>query len=122
MQTFTKLVFDEFIYAGDWYTSSEFNVLIGSADKMGLQATVDNVTTASGTLDVRVQHSGDGRNWADKNTTNEIAMTGLSTSAQTTKGGSDDGTKTGLGLGRLKITLGTATSAHVRVWVTGRIT
>ena len=79
----------------------------------------DQVTTA-GTLTVRIQHSGDGLNCVNKNASAEVNGVAINPSATNTAYGSDAGATPSLGFVRLALTLTTSTSAHVKLWVTGR--
>jgi hypothetical protein len=72
----TRIVFDEILNAEGGlllYTSLEHIDFLSDAHQIGLQA-IFSTSATTGTLDlvVRIQQSGDGRNWLDKNTTPEL--------------------------------------------------
>jgi hypothetical protein len=122
MIVISECVFDEVIHgaATDYYTANKYNELLGRADKLTIQALVDNVETGSGTISVRIEHSGDQRNWKPKNGTDEIITVSISTSATTSTIGSDSGSTASLPFVRLRVVLATATRAHVKLFVCGR--
>ena len=122
MRKFNILVWDDFIAGAGTvvYTRPELNDRLADPDQLGLCAVTDQVTGASGSISVQIQHSADGINWTNKNTTAEINAASLSTTATNVAYGSDSGATPSLGLVRLKITLTTATQAHLKLWATGR--
>ncbi|MFO0759489.1 MAG: hypothetical protein U0359_23560 [Byssovorax sp.] len=77
MQQGTRIVFDEMLNAEGGitlYTSLEHTDFLSEADQLGLQAIFStSVTSGMLILDVRIQHSGDGRNWLNKNTGPELS-------------------------------------------------
>ena len=127
MKRFTALVFDETIHTTTpVYTSNAHNDVLGSADKLCIQAVVDEVANiTSPTLTVAIEHSADGRFWIQKNTPPEIDAASTPTGGTTPLVGSDQGGVPSLCLVRLRLTLGGTggtPAAHVRVHVTGRDT
>lgn len=121
MRKFNILAFDDFISGSGTtvYTRSELNEKLAEVDKLALFPVTDQVS-ANGTLTVRIEHSGDGLNWTDKNTTAEIDAVAIDTGLTNKAYGSDSGTTPSLGFVRLALTITTTTSAHVKLWVTGR--
>jgi len=121
MRKFNIPVFDDFISGSGTTvtTRPELNDRLAEVDKLALFAVTDQVTT-TGTLTVRVQHSGDGINWVNKSETAEINGEAIATSTTNTAYGSDSGATPSLGFVRLSITITTSTLAHVTMWVTGR--
>jgi len=64
-QSFT--LFDEYLPASaTTYTSTDFNTRLGAFDEIVLHTVADNMST-TGRLDIFVEHSGDGRNWMQRN-------------------------------------------------------
>lgn len=107
------------------YTSTELLGRLGQYDKIALQAIVDNISgTTIGTFTLKVEHSADGRNFA------EISGNGMTSINNLSLGTAGDiaigyGYNTGeipfLGYVRFKMYFSNGTtSAHVRVLVTQR--
>ena len=73
MRKFNILAFDDFISGAGTtvYTRPELFEKLAEVDKLALFPVTDQVTTA-GSLTVRIQHSGDGLNWVNKNATAEV--------------------------------------------------
>lgn len=125
MLKFQALVFDQSIQASaqpvTYYTPAAMNERLASADKLGIMAVTD---TASGggsqQVTVQIQVSGDGMFWANKNGTAEIANGTMGTTGVTSLYGADASASASMGFVRLAITLSTATTAHVKVYVAGR--
>ena len=72
---------------------------------------------------MQVEHSGDGRNWVAKQTVPEVGGSGgaaILAGQVSTAYGYDNGTLPSLPFVRLKVRLTTTTSAHVKVYATGR--
>lgn len=120
-------MFDEFLpNQNTFYTSEEHSEALGEMDQISLNCIVDS--GSGGDIIVHIQHSADGIHWIDKNTNGEIAPTnnynesnGSFLAGTTSLAGDDDGTVPNLGLVRLSVKLdGTATSAWVKIWSTGR--
>ena len=122
MRIWTKLIFDETIVGTtDVFTSPEHNLLLGQCDKHHFHAVIDQVSGTTPSLAGRFQHSGDQRNWDNKNGSNELASGTLVTTGTNNTMGTDPGTAVGAGYGRMKFTLaGTNPVAHVKLYVTGR--
>jgi hypothetical protein len=93
MRKFNILVWDDFIAGAGTvvYTRPELNDRLADPDQLGLFAVTDQVTGASGNISVQIQHSADGINWTNKNTTAEINAASLSTTATNVAYGSDSG-------------------------------
>jgi hypothetical protein len=119
MRKFNVQVFDEIITGTgtSWYTSTEFNEPLGSADLLTLQAITTLVAGTSPTLTIAAEHSADGANFVEY----PSAVFGPTAIAS-------EGTYDSLfGYGepllprvRFKLTLGGTTPAcRVRLWVTG---
>jgi len=129
MRTFHQLVFDDQLTSAQAIaiTPDHLADSLGDLDQIAIMAVVDNVSSASGAFKVQIFHSADGRLWLPKSGTDGDAEVGglfghtLPAYSQEAFTGVDAGTTPSLGLVRLKIDLGTSGSAHVRVYVTGRI-
>jgi hypothetical protein len=68
------LVFNDIIYPGATsYTSATFNDALAQHDMISVMAVIDNVSVASTTFDLYVQHSCDGRNWLQRSDPNQSA-------------------------------------------------
>jgi hypothetical protein len=67
MQAFNKQVLDETISgtSSTWYSSADFNELLGQADRLGVSAVVGDVSGSNPSLRVRVDHSADGEHWSE---------------------------------------------------------
>ena len=134
MRLFNQLVFDE-VVAGTTsvYTDPKWNTIFGAAEKLVIEAVVDNVTTASGsaTITAFIEHSADNLHFQQKNGTGgsnpEVQITGMSAGSTYVKVGTDPTSASNPGIpsaafARLNIALSVATTpqAHVKIWVTGR--
>src|SRR6266487_3505065 len=108
MKRFTALVFDDTIHTTtSVYTSHAHNDVLGSADKLCIQAVADEIANVtSPTLTVAIEQSADGRFWTPKNGTPEISAASTPSGATTPLVGNDAGTTPSLCLIRLKLTLG----------------
>jgi hypothetical protein len=131
MRQGVALVFDEVILGPtDAYTAPELNALLAVQDQMGFQVIVDNVrfSVAGGppTLSVWLETSGDGRNWATKNTGPEVQPFSIfETQTNVSPYSADVGTLPTLRFARLRITMATAVvgqtmTAHIKIFVTFR--
>ena len=113
MSAFSGQVFDDTISgtSGTWYTASKFNEGLGSGDMLAVVASITDVGGSSPALTVKVEHSADGRDWIE-------ADTSILTGAIPSTGGVYHGTTpywpTLLAFIRLKLTL-TGTSPKCRV-------
>jgi hypothetical protein len=86
------LVFNDIIYPGaTTYTSAAFNDALAQHDMIAVMAVVDNVSAASTTFDLYVQHSCDGRNWLQRSDANQ-------NTPPTESSGFGDITRAGMGL------------------------
>ena len=121
MRMLNQLVMDENVQpaATTFYTPASLNETLGRYDQVGIQAIVDNVQT-NGLITAWIEHSADGRNWAAKNTTAEILNQATNNAQTKSYFGSDTGGSPSLGFVRIAVSLTTTTSAHVKIWVTGR--
>src|SRR6266545_5877224 len=74
MRTFTLAAFDEVLTgsAVTWYTSANYNTILGSADWIGVHAVTTDASGTSPTLTCQIEHSGDARNWVSVQGTPEI--------------------------------------------------
>src|SRR5258705_230023 len=67
MRHFAHTIFNEFVPASTLtYTSTDNNPRMGAFDQLALHVVVDNVTGA-GSLNIFVEHSGDARQWIQRN-------------------------------------------------------
>lgn len=124
MRSFNILVHDDVIATANpprtVYSRPDFNDKLGSVDMLGLFAVTDQVAT-NGTITVAIEHSADGLNWTAKTPgTPEINAATIQQDTTNLAYGSDGGSSPSLGLVRLSVTIATSTSAHVKLWVTGR--
>jgi hypothetical protein len=132
MRAANLLVLDENLQTGSSpaHTSDTLSVTLGSFDQLAIMAVVDDVVGGGDGFKVVVEHSADGRTWLPKSrSASEIGggkptltnpLINLQGGGQTAHFGYDAGSVPSLGLVRLKVDLGSTTSAHVRVYVTGR--
>jgi len=123
MKKFAALVFDETIYTNAAvYTAQRFNEVLASADRLVLHAVADETGGTSPTLLVQIEHSGDGRNFGNKNAAAEIPATSIPPSATTSLIGSDSSTIPTLPFARLRVVLGGSGSlvGHIKVYACGR--
>ena len=125
MKKFDLVVFDDLIHgAADVYTPDVWCETLGNADRLTIEAIVDNVDV-SGTIIIQIEHSGDGRNWAPKAATAEIngvdITAGTINVARDKTTGSDTETNPRplLPFVRLRLRIQTATRAHVKLCVQG---
>lgn len=118
MRRFNATVFDDVIHGTNpVYTSQTFNAPLGQFDTLVVQAVVDNVD-ATGTLDLYLQHSADGKNWSDL-VTGALFVVGTVVGQQVTKSAAS--TAPALALVRILMRCNAPTTrAHVRVFVTAR--
>jgi len=66
------LAFNDIIYTGTTaYTIATFNDALASHDMIAVMAVIDNVSTTAVGFDLFVEHSSDGRNWLQRNDTNQ---------------------------------------------------
>jgi hypothetical protein len=121
MRKLTLMVFNDFVQgATAVYTPSEHNEALGTYDRLAFQVVVDSVN-ATGNITVQIEHSGDGRNWLNKNGTAEINATAINAGATNNLSGYDSGAAPLLGLVRLRVQLGgAATQANVKVHAVAR--
>jgi hypothetical protein len=120
------LVFDEFVYvvgsSNAVFTDAKFNDMLGRLDQTALFAVADSTAGTAPSLTVQIQHSADGRNWVNKNTTAEISNVSVPTGATTALYGYDPGSAPSGANVRLAVFLGGtgSPSAHVKVFVCDR--
>jgi len=127
MRKLSITAFDDFVVGTtDVYTRAEFNTQLALYGKIAFQAVVDQVTgTGTLTLAVRIEHSGDNRNFQNKSSgsSGELLIDPLSTTNTTVGFGYDTEATIVplLSFARLKLTLGgTTPEAHVKIHVTAR--
>lgn len=122
MRKLSILAFDDFVTSTPTvYTTMALNEALGAFDKLTIQAICDSLS-ASPTVTVAIEHSGDQRNWIAKNGTAEIAAFAPTTTIPS-KAGGDTSLVGSMGFVRLAITLGgTTPSMHLKLWVTARDT
>lgn len=139
MRAANILVFDENIQANagsttPFYTDQSLNDRLGVFDMLAIMAVVDDVpsTGTGATLNVYLEHSADGRNWQSKfwtagspTTASPLIAVSSTTPGQNAYAGNDPGAMPSLAFVRFRLdstpTTGTnPTSAHVRLFVTGR--
>ncbi len=122
MKHFCQLVFSDFVVGtANTYTVPELNDLLASADRLAIQAIVDQVTGTSPTLTIQVEMSSDDRNWSAKSGTAEINAVALDSISTKILTGIEPGTNPGHGRTRLRIALGgTNPQANLKLYVTGR--
>jgi hypothetical protein len=123
MRIFNQCVFDSYV-GGSYptYTDPQYDKLLGSAEKLALQAIADQVTGTTPSLTVRLEHSADQRNWMTKNATAELSSGTLTTPGTVSQFaiGADAGSVPGLGFVRLNILMaGTSPAARLRIFATG---
>lgn len=123
MRKLAILAFDDFVMSTTTvYTTQALNETLGAFDKLTIQAVADQIAGTSPTVTVRIEHSGDQRNWVVKNGTAEINAFGITVATPTTIGG-DTSLVGSMGFVRLSLTLGgTSPTAHIKLWVTARDT
>jgi hypothetical protein len=127
MRKYNVRAFDDFVHTtATVYSTTDFNEVLGSADQLSLFAVVDSYSGAAGApnITVQIQHSGDGRNWVNKNPAAEINGAPIGAGMTAVASGSDGGTNPALGLIRLAVSLAAIGAAppgaHVRIWACGR--
>lgn len=131
MRAFTISAFDEILIgtATTWYTSADYNALLGSADWIGLYAVTSSANGTSPTLTCQIEHSGDARNWVTllTGTTTEIDHQPISTSQETALASPQSPAETLLDpvmlrFVRVKMFLGgTAPQCRLKLYITGRV-
>ena len=121
MKTAAFLVFDESIHgAGPHYTDVRFNEALGRPDKLALMGVTDDAAAAA-TLNVRIEHSADGRNWSERNGgSNDVAVPVANAATSSASGGDPTSHLPALPLARLKITPSVAISCHLKLFACGR--
>ncbi|HVW25560.1 MAG TPA: hypothetical protein VHC69_09325 [Polyangiaceae bacterium] len=126
MRIFNELVYNGYVTGTNpVYSDAKYHELLGFPDQLSIGAYTAQVTGASPTLTVQVEQSFDKFRWQTRNATAEIPAKSLSTISETIAHGQDGqvfpNRNPKLAFVRLRITLGSATSAgQVRVWATGR--
>jgi len=121
MRRFNALVFDDIVVAGtDAMTSTAYDGSLGQFDNLSLHVVIDNAT-ASGTLSIYADHSGNGQNWTRKFAGASVVSATVTTGATTTKTGAEPiGGELSMAFVRLTIRLFTTGTARVRVYATAR--
>jgi hypothetical protein len=116
MQEFSVEVFDEIITGAvpSWFTSTEFDSLLGSAEALVLLVTTTFVSGTSPTLGLTSQHSADGLVFSDRTSFGSTSIGNGLTFAKLDANAA-------LGLVRLRLALGgTSPRCRVKVIATGR--
>lgn len=132
MRYLNTRVFDEFVPAATSsapvYTKDDIARSLGTYNSLAIHVVTDNVNGATGTVNVQVQHSSDGRAWINKSSYATGAGGGGSPelskpigAGQTSVYGYEDGSMPSLEFVRLKLYFtGVITAGHVRIHVTAR--
>jgi hypothetical protein len=127
MRKFNVRAFNDFVHGTTTvYTSSEFDALLGSADRLALCAVLDSFSGGTPAhLFVQIQHSGDGRNWENLNTVfPEIDDVVLGSNQTIVSYGYDNTAIPTQSFVRLAIWMtengASAPNAHIEVWACGR--
>ena len=120
MRVFNQIVFDDFVVGTTTvYTDASWNALLGLTELVTIQAVVDQVT-ATPSITIAQEHSGDNRNFVQKATTAEISNKALTANQTYVFIAGDGGLTPSAAYVRLSIAL-TGNQAHVRITVTGRV-
>jgi hypothetical protein len=130
MRVHNAKVFDDYVpdatsFGNAVFTSETEIARLGQADQIAIHAIVDNIDGEGGTLNVQIEHSGDGRNWMTKNKDPEVTVTNLKKNVSNQDWGSDPNKNSNgqplLTYVRLRIWFENKTKAgHVKVHVTQR--
>jgi hypothetical protein len=123
MRKFTLVAFDDIIFGTgtNWYTSASFNDELGSADGLVLHAAPSFVSGTAPTLTCQIEHSANGRNWVNAQTTAEINGLGL-TNYIPLEGKLSMFSPVLLNFVRVRISMGgTAPQCRLCIYVTGRV-
>lgn len=123
MLTRSHCVFDDYVNSNTTvYTSLEHTGFLSRADQLVIHAFVYlGSTLTPGSLTVTIEHSGDGRNWKQKNAAAEINGGALTASQKTILwGGERSPTRPSLRFVRLAISQSSSISARVELHVTAR--
>ena len=122
MRTIIGEVFNDFVYGTTTvYTGDQYAEALGAPDTLAFQVISDQVSGTTPKITVRVTHSGDLRNWANRSTTAEVNDETLTAGTVNSVVGFDASANPCLGSRRLAITLsGTSPAARVRIVATGR--
>ena len=123
MRLFNELIFDDDISGTGitWYSLTEYNPLLGSADALVIQAHTGSASGTSPTLTIRCQFSGDSLHWANAQANPEINTTTLSANGKylITKDGTTGGVL--MGYVRYAISLGgTNPATRLKIVACGR--
>jgi hypothetical protein len=92
-------------------------------DELAIQIIADQVTGTTPSMELQIEHSGDGRNWSNKAAAAELTFGNGSLGVGVTNklGALDAGTIPALGLVRIRLTLGgTSPAAHIKLNICGR--
>jgi hypothetical protein len=114
MLLFNQQIFDEIITGtvNTWYSGTQYQALLGSADQSLIWGFISNVSGTSPTLTVGWELSADGQNWVTLTSSPSAISEGTQILAPV------DGT---LPFMRLRFSLGgTSPSCRARFWVAGR--
>ncbi len=104
------------------YSDRALEIDIGRAERLAVQAVALQVTGASPTLTIQLEHSAGERNWLAKNVVPEIDAYALDLAASNIAVGFDAGWNPSLTLARFRIQLGGGGTlgARLRVYACGR--
>jgi hypothetical protein len=122
MRAFVRLAFNDYIEGTtSVYTSTDDSEIFGRAEQLALFAVVDAVSSGGQRFSAQLEHSTDARNWSNKGGSAEINAVNLSTTGTTTGSGYDNGTTPSHCFVRARLFLTSSGSAHVKLWITGRV-
>lgn len=115
------LVFDDYISGSTpVYTGVPHMRALAGGDQIGLHAVLDNAGAAC-SVTVAIEHSTDGMNWSQKNTTAEISAVAVSTSSVTSVyGGETFPALQSLEFVRLQITITNGRGVHLKLYASVR--
>ena len=122
MRVYVGKVFDDYVSGIlPVYTPSYLDVPMGQYEQFAIQLVVDRVGGISPRINVLLQHSSDGRLWADKSDTPAIASANLTAGVTNAIVGSEASEAPSLAYARWLLRLeGTNPRGYVKLWVTGR--
>jgi hypothetical protein len=122
MRAFHELLFDDVVAGpGTFYSSSDFDVLLGTADALGIMVVAD-AATVMGDVSVYLESSADGRHFRDvagRLASARVAPLGKATLAT----GWAPAVRAAFSgwLARLRLDFTGSGGVHLKVWVTGRV-
>jgi len=120
MRRFNALVFDDIVTSEPATTSSTYDAALGQFDNVSLHVVIDTAS-ASGTLQIFVQHSCNGEDWVSKFGGAALLTATVTAGATTTKtAGEPVGGELSMAFVRLGMRLNTTGLARVRLYATAR--